>query len=404
MTDPRTEEDLPILAARPARLASLDVFRGMTVAGMILVNNPGWGAAYAPLRHADWDGWTPTDLVFPFFLLIVGVAIPFSFAGRRASGSGRFGLLANVFRRSVVIFAIGLALNALGMILNDLANVDWLRLHIVLKVLANVDWSRLRIPGVLQRIALCYLMAATIELFAGLRIKAGILLTLLVGYWLALALVAFPGHVAGDLSRQGNLPAFVDRELLGTHIYRPGIYDPEGLLSTLPAVATTLLGILAGHWLRSGRSPFKKDAGLFVAGWFGVVLGNVWGWVFPINKALWASSYVLLSAGLGLQAFAVTYWLIDIVGIRKWSCPFAIFGKNAIAAFVLSGLIARFLGLANWHDEAGRVVTAKGWAVEYLLRPWLTPMGASLAYALIYVAVCYIPIYVMHRKGIYLKA
>jgi predicted acyltransferase len=389
MNDPHPDAEFAQPSAKAGRLESLDVFRGLTVAGMILVNNPGSGAAFPPLRHADWDGWTPTDLVFPFFLLIVGVALPFSFAGRRAAGAGRFGLVAKVVRRSVVIFGIGLALNALGPLLSG----D-----------GRADWSRLRIPGVLQRIALCYLIAALIELFAGLRAKVGIAVALLVGYWLALSLIGIPGHTAGDLSRQGNLPAFVDRALLGTHIYRPGIYDPEGLLSTLPAVATTLLGILAGHWLRSGRSPFETDAGLFVAGWFGVLLGNVWGWVFPINKALWTSSYVLLSAGLGLQAFAVTYWLIDIVGIRKWSCPFAIFGKNAIAAFVLSGLIARFLGLVKWHDEAGRVVTAKGWAVETLLRPWLSPMGASLAYALIYVAVCYVPIYAMHRKGIFLKA
>ncbi len=390
MIDPSTAtEPAPILDDKPARLASLDVFRGLTVAGMILVNNPGSGSAYPPLRHAEWDGWTPTDLVFPFFLLIVGVAIPFSLAGRRAAGAGGFGLFLNVVRRSLVIFAIGFGLNALGPILNS--------------GFANADWTKLRIPGVLQRIAVCYLFASLIELMAGIRAKIGIVLVLLVGSWLAMTMTRFPGHEAGDLSRSGNLAAYVDRALLRGHLYKPD-YDPEGLLSTIPAVATTLIGVLAGHWLRSGRSLFEKDAGLFVAGWFGVLLGEAWGMTYPINKALWSSSYVLLTAGLGLQMLAVCFWLIDIAGIRRWSRPFAVFGMNAIAAFVLSGLIARFLGLAKWHDETGKLVTAKGWAVDTLLRPWLSPMSASLAYAVAYVMVCFVPIYLMHRKGIYLKA
>lgn len=389
MTDPDAANELTIPPSKAPRLASLDVFRGLTVAGMLLVNNPGSGAAYGPLEHAEWDGWTPTDLVFPFFLLIVGVAIPFAFARRREAGSGRLGLAVNAVRRALVIFGIGLALHALGTVLNNPS---------------HPDWSRLRIPGILQRIAVCYLLASLIELSAGVRAKFAIAVVLLLGYWAAMDLVQFPGHKARDLSRSGNLAAYVDREVFGTHIYRPGIYDPEGLLSTIPAVVTTLLGILAGHWLRSDRSAYEKVAGLSVAGWFGVVLGEVWGWAFPINKALWTGSYVLLTAGLGLQLLAVCYWLIDIQGIRAWSKPFAVFGMNAIAAFVLSGLIGRLLGLAKWHDEADKVVTAKGWVVKNVLESWLAPMNASLAWAVAFVAVCFVPIYLMHRKGIYLKA
>lgn len=389
MIDPSPEtEPAPIFDDKPARLASLDVFRGLTVAGMILVNNPG-GTSYPPLRHAEWDGWTPTDLVFPFFLLIVGVAIPFAFGSRRASGAGMGGLFLKVVRRSLVIFAIGLGLNALGPILNG--------------GFANADWTKLRIPGVLQRIALCYMFASLIELVAGIRAKIGVIVVLLVGYWLAMTLLRVPGHEAGDLSRAGNLAAVVDRALLGTHLYRTE-YDPEGLLSTIPAVATTLIGVLAGHWLRSGRGVFEKDAGLFVAGWFGIALGEIWGTIFPINKALWTSSYVLLTAGLGLQALAVCYWLVDIRRIRAWSRPFEIFGMNAIAAFVLSGLLARFLGLAKWKGASDQTVTLKGWIVETFFRPWLPPMGASLGFALLFVAGCFVPIYLMHRKGIYLKA
>jgi predicted acyltransferase len=390
MIDPSTAtEPAPILDDKPARLASLDVFRGLTVAGMILVNNPGSGAAYPPLHHAEWDGWTPTDLVFPFFLLIVGVAIPFAFSKRRETGAGRFGLVLKVVRRSLVIFAIGLGLNALGPILNS--------------GFANADWSKLRIPGVLQRIAVCYLFASLIELMAGIRAKIGIVVVLLVGYWLAMTLIRLPDHKTGDLSRSGNLAAIVDRALLKGHLYKAD-YDPEGLLSTLPAVATTLIGVLAGYWLRSKRGEFEKDAGLFVAGWFGVVLGPIWGAIFLVNKALWTSSYVLLTAGLGLQGLAVCYWLVDIHRIRAWSRPFAILGMNAIAAYVFSGLLGRFLGMVRWQDGTGQTVTVKGWTVETLFRPWLSPMGASLAFALLFVAVCFTPIYLMHRKGIYLKA
>lgn len=386
-----TDSELPPGPPRvkPPRLESLDVFRGITIAGMILVNNPGSSSAYAPLHHADWDGWTPTDLVFPSFLFIMGVAIPFSFAGGRGLGAGRAGLFLKIVRRSLVIFGIGLALQALGMILTGGR---------------GADWSRFRIPGVLQRIALCYLAAAAIELAAGVRAKVGIIVALLVGYWLAMTMIRVPGHEPGDLSRAGNLAAVIDRATLGTHIYRPGVYDPEGILSTIPAVATTLIGILAGHWLRSGRSPFEKDAGLFLAGWFGVALGEVWGAVFPINKALWTSSYVLLAAGLALQALGVCFWIIDLAGHRRWSRPFAIFGKNAIAAYVVAALLARFLGLARWSDEAGRLVTAKGWFVETLLRAGLGPKNASLAFALVFVAICFVPIYAMDRKGVHLKA
>jgi predicted acyltransferase len=381
MNEPNSSSE-PAPNGKPPRLVSLDVFRGLTIAGMIVVNNPGsWSAVYPPLRHAPWDGWTPTDLVFPFFLLIVGVAIPFSFGRRSASGTGRFGLVLRIVRRSLVIFGLGLLLAGFP----------------------SYELAKIRIPGVLQRIAVCYLIASLIELAAGVRTKVGIVVVLLVGYWLAMAFAPYPGHEAGDLSRSGNLAAFVDRAALSGHLYKPD-YDPEGLLSTIPAVATTLIGVLASHWLRSGRSAFEKDAGLFVAGWFGVVLGLIWNAAFPINKALWTSSFVVLTAGLGLQALAVCYWLIDIHGIRAWSRPFAILGRNAITAYVLSGLLARLLGMVSWPDASGRTTTPKGWLVESLGRVGLSPMNASLAFAILYLAVVFVPVYAMDRKGMYLKA
>jgi predicted acyltransferase len=382
MSEPNATDEFTPSSNKPERLGSLDVFRGLTIAGMILVNNPGsWSAVYPPLRHAEWHGWTPTDLVFPFFLLIVGVAIPFSLGKRRESGSGWFGLVMKIVRRSLVIFAIGLALNGFP----------------------KYDWETIRIPGVLQRIAICYLVASLIDLAVGVRIKAGLVVVLLVGYWLAITLIPAPGHRAGDLSRVGNLAAAVDRAVLPGHLYKKD-YDPEGLLSTIPALATTLIGILAGHWLRSGRSGYEKDAGLFVAGMFGVLLGWVWSAAFPINKALWTSSFVLLTAGLGFQGLAACYWLVDLKCIRGWSRPFAIFGTNAIAAYVLAAILARLIGMVEWKNASGQSVTLKGWIVGAIQGLGIAPTAASLTFALLFVAVCFVPVYLMHRNRIYLKA
>jgi predicted acyltransferase len=382
MSEPKATDEFTSSPEKPARLGSLDVFRGLTIAGMILVNNPGsWTAVYPPLGHAKWHGWTPTDLVFPFFLLIVGVAIPFSLGKRRESGSGWFGLGLKILRRSLVIFAIGLALNGFP----------------------KYDWETIRIPGVLQRIAICYLLASLIDLAAGVRFKATLVVVLLIGYWLAMTLIPAPGHRAGDLSREGNLAAAVDRAVFPGHLYMKD-YDPEGLLSTIPALATTLIGVLAGHWLRSERSGFEKDAGLFTAGMFGVLLGWVWSAVFPINKALWTSSFVLLTAGLGLQGLAACFWLVDLKSIRCWSRPFAIFGTNAIAAYVLAAILARLIGLVGWRNASGASVTLKGWIFDAIQGLRIAPTAASLVYALLFVGICFVPVYLMHRNRIYLKA
>src|SRR5437879_2350296 len=253
----------------PWRLRSLDAFRGLTIAAMVLVNNPGtWAAVYAPLKHAAWHGLTPTDVIFPFFLFIVGVAIPLS----RPSG-GR------VLRRAAVIFALGIVLNGLP----------------------RFDWATIRIPGVLQRIAVCYLVAAVLFLTTGWRTQAIVTAALLLGYWGAMTLVPVPGHGRGDLGAEGNLAAWLDRGLLGPHIWRVGrVYDPEGILSTVPAVATTLVGMLTGRWVQSARPALAIAAGLALAGAIGTTLGAVWGVWFPVTKALWTSSYAVLTAGLAV--------------------------------------------------------------------------------------------------------
>ncbi len=360
------------------RLQSLDVFRGLTIAGMILVNNGG-GNSYPPLRHAEWDGWTPTDLVFPFFLLIVGVAIPFSLGQRTEGGTGVLGLLFRILRRAIVIFGLGIILNGFP----------------------NYNWSHIRIPGVLQRIALCYLFASLLDLILGIRGKLWAVVVLLVGYFAALMFIAAPGGFAGDLSKQGSLPSWVDRTVLAGHTYKVE-YDPEGILSTLPALATTLIGVLAGRWIRSGRDKFEIVAGILAVGWISLLAGWVWSAFFPINKALWTSSFVMLTAGLGLLTLGACYWLIDLKGFRCWSKPFAIFGTNAIAAYVLAAFVARGLA-AKWSDSES-AVSARTWIFDHVLKPNLSPANASLAWALLIVTICYLVVYLLHRNKIYIKA
>ena len=346
---------------------------------MIVVNNPGtWRAVHPPLLHADWHGRTPTDVIFPFFLFIVGVAVPLALGPRREH-TGRGPALVRVAWRSAVIFALGLVLNAL-----------WAS-----------DWSTLRIPGVLQRIAVCYLLAALLFLGARWQTHALAVGALLLGYWLAMTLVPVPGHGAGDLGKEGNLAAYVDRLLLGRHLWRPArVYDPEGILSTAPALATTLIGVLAGRWLRAGRPPATVTAGLALAGALAVVGGWAWGLVFPINKALWSSSYALLTAGLALLALALCHWLVEMRGCRRWAWPFAVLGVNALAVVFLSGVAARLLVAVRVGPDHTRL---QAWLFERLFAPWADPADASLAYALAYLLLWWALVWALARTGIRLR-
>ena len=355
------------------RLVSLDVFRGITIAGMVLVNNPGtWSSIYWPLQHAQWHGWTPTDLVFPFFLFIVGVAITLAFARRVEEGSVKRDLYLKVFKRSAIIFGLGLFLNAFPYF--QLATV--------------------RIPGVLQRIAVCYLIASLVFLTTKIRTQLIITVALLVVYWLLMTRLAAPGYPARDLSKEGSIASFIDRVVLGPHIWRQGrVYDPEGLLSTIPAIATTLLGVLTGHWLRSERSRFEKVVGMFVAGAICVALGWAWNPSFPINKPLWTSSYVLFTGGLGLQLLALCYWVIDIKGYRRWAWPFEVFGVNALALFVGSALMVKLMALVRMQP----------WIFQNLFLSWASPINASLAYAIAFILVWLILMWLLYRKEIYIK-
>jgi len=369
-------------SGEPPRLASVDVLRGLTVAAMVLVNNPGsWRHVYWPLLHAEWDGFTPTDMVFPFFLFVVGVSIPLALGPRIEAGTR--GVMGRVLWRSVALFALGLLLQALPFF------------HL----------ATLRIPGILQRIAVCYFLAALLVVATrcatGWRPQAAVAAALLAGYWLLMTRVAPPGGVAGDLSPAGSLAAYVDRRVLGAHIWQVAkVYDPEGILSTLPAVATTLLGVLAGHWLRHGRPGARVVGGLLAGGLTATVAGWLWGLSFPINKSLWTSSYALFMSGLAALALALCYWIIEVRGWREWTGPFVVLGVTALPLFFLSSFMARLLVLIRVGPEHTRL---QAWLFDHWFAPWLSPMNASLAYAIAYVLLWWGLMWALQRTGLRLR-
>ena len=373
-------------AVESQRLLSLDAFRGLTVAAMILVNNPGdWGHIYAPLEHAPWNGWTPTDLIFPFFLFIVGVSITFALS--RSNGAGlenQRNVIGKILTRSLTLFLLGLFLN----------------------FFPKFDVTVVRIPGVLQRIALVYLACSLLFLKTTPRQQLYILGGLLVGYWLLLTVVPVPGVGYANLEPTTSLAAWLDRTIITpAHVYKPAkVWDPEGLLSTLPATSTGMLGLLTGTWLRSNRPATDKVAWLFTAG-CGLTLGGlIWDGFFPINKALWTSSYVLLTGGLAMIGLALCYWLIDVRNYSKGVLPLVAFGVNAITVFFLSGLIPRVMNLIHITKSDG---TSTGLR-EYLYRSFITPAFAdprlaSLAGALTFVLIWFVILWVMYRKNIIIK-
>jgi predicted acyltransferase len=374
-----------------ARLTSLDLFRGATIAAMILVNNPGNDHPYWPLEHAEWNGWTPTDLIFPFFLFIVGVSLVFSSESRLTRGDSRTGLLRHALQRAVIIFAIGLALN-------------------FTRVLASPGFTGFRIPGVLQRIGVCYLGASILFLYVRPRTRALVVAALLVGYWFLMRFVPVPGFgVPGRdipfLHPDANLGAYLDRKFLlwgSTRLYEV-TRDPEGLLSTLPAIATALLGVFTGEWLRSKRSQQSKAIGMLVSGVVGLILGEAWGVWFPINKKLWTSSYVLFTAGFALVCLALCYWATDTKRWRgAWTRPFLIFGRNSITLYTIAWLFAELLDFFSAHLN-GEKLNGHDYIFQRFFAPLGSPSFTSLLFSLAFVLLCLLPIWLMDRKKIFLK-
>ncbi len=390
------------------RLLALDVFRGMTVAGMLLVNNPGsWGAIYPPLAHAAWHGWTPTDLIFPFFLFIVGITTHLSLAGRRARGDDQTMLVRQVLRRGALIFLCGLFLSWFpGWTYLPIADMpDATFGDRVLHRLEN-----LRYLGVLQRIGLAYTVGGLLTLRFAWRGQIVLTAVILLGYWALMTLVPVPGtgQIGAALLDEPSmvLSAWLDRTLLGeSHLWSGSrTWDPEGLLSTLPAVGTVLLGAMTGAWIGAReRALGDRLAGMFAVGAMLMVVGLCWHWVFPINKGLWTSSYVLFTGGMAAVSLATCLWVIDAMQVRGWTHFFEVYGINPLVAFLGSGLMARAIGgMLAWTTETGRVTLQQ---VIYRdgFASWLAPRNASLLYAIAFVALWYLILLFMHKRGIVVK-
>jgi predicted acyltransferase len=365
------------------RLMSLDLFRGITIAAMLLVNDPGEEkTVFWPLRHADWNGWTPTDLIFPFFLFIVGASMAFSIPARLRRDPSKTRLLKHVFWRGILLFAIGLLLN--GMI-------------------AKFDFAAWRVYGVLQRIALAYVICAVLAIWSGRKTWIAATIACLAGYWILMRFVPVPGFGVPTrdvplLDPDRNLAAWLDRKLLAGHLY-DGTRDPEGLLSTVPAIATTLIGLLTGNWLQSGPPAKAKARVMALFGTACVITGELVSLWLPINKNLWTSSYAVFTAGLALIALAACYVILDVIYLHApWAMPCLVFGTNAIAAYVFGSLLAIALYVLPIADGS-----AQEFIYQTIFEPLAPPYVASLLYALSFVFVCWIPMYLLYRKRIFLK-
>jgi len=464
----------------------------MTIAGMVLVNNPGtWSAIYGPLKHAEWHGITPTDYIFPFFLFIVGVAVPMSLGKKVEAGIDR-SVYTKIFSRSAAIFLSGLAMSAIPFFVINETAIPWpLKWTAVASIIAAlyflylrnfklafaligiwaavviaalaVGWEvtpynvgTMRIPGVLQRIAICYLVVALIYLHTNWKQQAAIGVGLLLFYWLVMTKLPVPGCDITTIDDKAcNMAAFLDRVILTVdHIWRAGkVFDPEGILSTLPAIATTISGVLAGTWLKrsdegrrtrdegraekvgdvesEGRgdaeSGFEsvpasprldtaassagaanaagsdKALGLFFFGTLLLAVGWAWSLVFPLNKSLWTSSYVVYTSGLALLTLGFCYFLIDIKGYKRWAKPFVIFGVNALALFVFSGIMARILGIIRVAGPEGKEITLQQWIYQNLFLSWAEPVNASLAYALTFILFWLFLMWMLYRRRIFIK-
>jgi predicted acyltransferase len=377
----------------PQRLKSLDVFRGIAIASMILVNNPGsWGYIYPPLKHAEWHGCTPTDLIFPFFLFIVGAAMPFSLSKYTKENRPAKAVYWRIGRRALILFGLGLFLALFSLTLDFWLNG------------APADsFAKIRIMGVLQRISLAYLISAIAVLNLerrGLWILATILL---IGYWGAMQLIPVPGYGAGNLTPEGNLVGYIDRVILGQqHLLGGKLFDPEGLFSTLPAVVTVLMGYFTGEWLRFQPRQSRTSINLAIFGMICVLVGHLWGFLFPINKQLWTSSYVIFTAGFALLLLAACYELIEVRGLQRLGFPLEVMGLNAIFAFVGSGVVARILTKTH-VGTANDAPTTYKWIYEHLFKPWAGTLNGSLLFAIATVCFWWLILYLMYRRSWYFK-
>ena len=363
------------------RVVSLDAFRGATMALMVLVNTPGDGGhVYAPLEHAEWNGWTPTDVVFPSFMWIIGVAIAIVLSRRLAAGISRAQIFRQAFRRALILYVLGLAIYAYP----------------------SFNLSTQRLLGVLQRIAICYLIATAIYLTSNLRGQIIWIVSLLGGYWLLMTLVPVPGYGAGRLDVDGNFAHYIDRVVLGAHNYAyTKTWDPEGIVSTLPSIATVLFGIMAGHILRLDSALTRRVALLFALGVLLLLAGQVSNIWLPINKKLWTSSFSLFMAGLDFVIFAGMMWLVDVRGYKRFTKPLVIMGMNAITVYMASEILDQVFDVIKVSSN-GQVVTLHAW-FNSLFAAIASPYNASLLFAISYTLLMYLLAYVMYRRGWFVR-
>jgi predicted acyltransferase len=373
------------------RLLSLDVFRGATVAAMILVNNPGdWGHIYAPLEHASWHGCTPTDLIFPFFLFIVGVSITYAMSSKKADPQAHSNTILKAAKRAAILFGLGLFLSLYPKIFTDPINA-----------LANV-----RITGVLQRISIVFLISSIIFLKNSekniMRIAGGILIL----YWIIMTFIPVPGTGYANLEKETNMGAWIDRSILTeAHLWKSAkTWDPEGLLSTLPAIASGLIGVLVGAFLRRKElEDGYKVSWLFSTGLMLFIGGMIWSLQFPLNKSLWTSSFVLYTGGLATMILSFCYWIIDVNKYQRYTLPFVVYGKNAITVFFLSGLLPRTLNMIKLNNGDGTEVGLQSLLYTNFFSTNFSPINASLAWAIAQICFWFIILYIMYRKNIFIK-
>jgi predicted acyltransferase len=364
--------------AKSKRIISVDFLRGLTVAFMIFVNSPGsWDYVFLWFAHSKWNGCTPTDLVFPFFLFIVGLSICLSLMPVR-SIPVTSAVMIKLLKRAVILFLIGILLNGFP----------------------SYHLDTLRIPGVLQRIAIVFLVCAFVFLYTSFRFQLGLVFALLLGYWGVLTCIPVPGTGAGTLQPGTNIAAWVDHLILNKHVWaQSSPWDPEGILSTFPSIASGLIGLLAGMLMLRMEDGKMKTIYLFIAANLLVLMGVVWGEFFPINKSLWTSSYVLYTSGIALHGLALSYWTIDVLGYKTFTKPFIVFGSNAITAYIISEVMEACLYLIPVSPDG----SAKTWLFNHLYASWLNPYLASHVMALTFVLLVYVPVYWLYKKQIFIK-
>ncbi len=366
------------------RLLSLDVFRGITVAAMILVNNPGdWSHIYTPLEHSDWNGCTPTDLIFPFFLFIVGVSIVYALDNKLSDLKKHNNFILSISKRAAVLFGLG----------------------ILMSLQPYFDFAHFRIPGVLQRIAIVYFVCALLFLKIKPHILFKIFIVILISYWLMMILIPVPGFGYANLGKETNLGAWLDRLLLSeNHLWiNSKTWDPEGILSSLPSIASGIFGVLMGIILKSKqRTEENKVVWLFIYGFIAFLFGLIWDLFFPINKSLWTSSYVLYTGGLASMGLAFCYWIIDVKGFTKFTKPFLIYGVNAITVYFVSGVVARSMNILKANLN-GQSVSWKDYLYLQCFSPNFSPENASVAWAISFVLIWFLILWIMFKRGIVIK-